>query len=47
LRSSNSLLSDTGAQRVAIPTGTLQAGVYVVQVILPDGSVLTGQLFVL
>jgi hypothetical protein len=47
LRSNNSFLSYVGSQRVVIPAGGLQAGVYIVQVVLPDGSVLSGQLFVL
>ncbi len=47
LRNSSSNISAGGAQRIAIPVDRLQTGVYVVKVVLPDGNVLSGQLFVL
>ncbi len=36
----------TGEQRITVPSDELPTGVYVVKVLLPDGSVLTGQLLV-
>jgi hypothetical protein len=45
LRTVSSSVSETGAQRLPVPTAGLQPGVYVVQVTLPDGGLLAGQLF--
>ncbi len=43
----NGSISNTGTQRIAIPVSGLHTGIYIVKVILPDGSLLNGQLFVL
>ncbi len=47
LRTTYGHADNAGTQRFAIPVNGLQPGVYVVKVVLPDGSVLAGQLFVL
>ncbi len=46
VRSAHSEVAASGEQRITVPSAGLPAGVYVVRILLPDGSVLTGQLLV-